>query len=127
MGVYQNFCIGPFAEWLTTGDEPMRHPFDAVAGIEANLAYNESPLEEIAGKMCRRHCFTPIDEARSFSPPRSIYFWRPTAIVQDYSATDREGEISWFRRAYQRELDELTSFYGRPPSLKWGLVAWVSA
>jgi hypothetical protein len=127
MSVYQNLYVGPYAEWLVQAGEDdydlleeLVHP-----ALRSNTGQDGIPEVRVKGVYYRRHCFIPRVK-RLKKPQRCMDFDETVVAVEDWNEVDRQAEIDWFAKAFEKELNALASHYGREPHLRWGMVAWLS-
>jgi hypothetical protein len=134
MSVYSNLFVGPYAEWLVRTSKRLppflNSPLDQSL-IEGMKLYWPDELPDVrrGGVRYHRYVFMPR-EARPEMPSRPLYFsgkGGPDNIgIQDLTEVDTRGEIDWFLRAFREELQALAEHFGGPPSLRWGLVHWLT-
>jgi len=131
MGVYQNLFVGPYAEWLIPEGKNHGLPPSGKDGErlfqERLMCYVEEPGQafKVGPQDHYRYCYMP--DAPN-DPGREVYFggkpaWPP---VLDLTKLDRQKEIDWFATAFAEEFKTLAQYFGGPPSLRWGIVCWLS-
>ena len=128
--------VGPFAEWLSADvvhmpqDEADPHGWgELIDGgmLHWNISYATAypPHIKRGRKQFYQYCCIP--RAKRTKQPRDPMLLILNADQQeplalDWAATDPQHEIEWFARAFANELTKLTTLFGKPPAMHWGLV-----
>jgi hypothetical protein len=131
--------IGPYAEWALRDSEYdavfPRDPFwgnDPFWGFldeyELTAAWGSTPPpeERIGGVRCRRWCFLRQAAPSRDGPRRSLRSLVEGRAVGscDLREIDTAAEIAEFVSACGPALERIEGRVGRPPALRWGVVAW---
>lgn len=126
MSYHQSIHIGPYAVWIADPSTPYfdtdawhdeeRPVSDMTYGGPADSA--DRPLEHYVFP----YLWTTADRAARSAPDRPMSFHDCLPTEMRLEAVDRQGEVEWFRRAYQDELGVLGRYYGSEPDFRWGVL-----
>jgi hypothetical protein len=121
------YKVGPYAEWLVPvrGDPGYPNGPDGDPLFEHVLYRNFGGADDSSVRIgrvrYRRYCLTPIADRPG--GPRYVV-WCNSLDFGGYDMTDvnPQAEIEAFAAAFAPELEELTRWFGKPPTLRWGVV-----
>ena len=138
MGVCHYLYVGPYVEWRRPGrrgdvklppgireavervvwDGPMdwqnyggEMPEEVVGGVP-HFCYRFVPSLDLTGGPDRRLSFSDKGGA--------------DAGALDLTSNDRDAELRWFEALYRDHLADLAGGFGSPPSVRWGVLTWLS-
>lgn len=116
--------VGPFAEWVVSPDRAAGDTTYTLTGGALSCTPDEGFESEVEGPLQIRRCLIP-DEDRPEQSQRKMFF-TDACIVEDLASASPRDELDWFSRAFKKELEAMAKYYGKPPTIQWGLVAWLS-
>jgi hypothetical protein len=128
MSIYRNLFVGPYARWLVSvpvDGNALRQILDAGQALCTNAwsLSGQPPEVTVGGSEQLAYCFMP-DVDRPGRPEREMWLGASLEAVEDWSEVGRKEEMDWFAQAFADELRALADFFGQPPEVRWGLVAW---
>jgi hypothetical protein len=124
MSLMQSKYLGPFAEWVVSPDMKAGDTIYTLTGGALSCTPDAGFEVEVNGILQIRRCLIP-DEDRPGQPERTMFF-TDACVAEDLSAVTPRHEINWFLARFNKELGVVANHYGKQPSIRWGLVAWVS-
>jgi hypothetical protein len=121
--------VGPYAVWAGEGGFPRQDgelvTFETLGDYfgedgTAEVEYDQGDVKTVI--------YVPNDD-RPGGPRRTVSYgsYPPGGCAAlDLRGIDPDAEVAAFRKAYAKELAELTAAAGREPMYRWGLVYCIS-
>jgi hypothetical protein len=126
--MFGEYFVGPYAFWLVPKGRKRKPPWD----LEDEVLYQQRDLGDFptvkqGRRHFERHCYMPR-QSRSGQPREDMWSGGegPGTEDRDLTEVSPRAEIEWFAAAFAPELRALADYYGAPPTLRWGLVSWIS-
>jgi hypothetical protein len=126
--MFGHYFVGPYAVWLVPEGQKPEPPWDDEEEILWRQHYLGSfPTVEQGSRRFERHCYMPR-QRRPGLPRAKMWAGGDGPGTEDHDLTEvsPQAEIEWFATAFESELRTLADYYGVPPTLRWGLVSWIS-
>jgi hypothetical protein len=126
VSVYGHYFIGPYAFWLVPEGKKQKPPCDEEILYQQHYL-GDFPRVKQGGRTFERHCYMPR-QPRPGQPREKMWTGGdgPGTEDRDLTEVSPRAEIEWFASAFEPELRALAKYYGGPPTLRWGLVSWIS-